>query len=353
MTTSVDIFTPAVRRAMARKGLSQEELCVCLGMSRRSIIDNFTMEKAAAFEFLLDTPAKDLWTFKKGELRALQKGRKAFNRMFSTSGVVGWARRFPVRELQNLGHIARTEGLGVARRYESGFIPREIMKFMGVASIEGWKNCYAVAQGTVNPHAYSAWLRLGELQVSRPPSDFEIDRGCIAKNLAFLRNNAVALRQGLRRNLVETLRKCDVAVLQVPAFLAAPAPRAACFWKGTRPVLQLPTGAISDGEFMEAAYYAMGYILHGRVRPSCLVIADKVISNDSSRDAQARRIAEGLLLSEAEECEIICCGRFEEPRCISYFSRVFHVRPGVIVTRLQNQRKIPRNTPLNAFKIAV
>ena len=353
MITSVDIFTPAVRRAMARKGLSQEELCVRLGMSRRSIIDNFTMEKAAAFEFLLDTPAKDLWAFKKGELRALQKGRKAFNRMFSTSGVVGWARRFPVRELQNLGHIARTEGLGVARRYESGFIPREIMKFMGVASIEGWKNCYAVAQWTVNPHAYSAWLRLGELQVSRPPSDFEIDRGCIAKNLAFLRNNAVALRQGLRRNLVETLRKCDVAVLQVPAFLAAPAPRAASFWKGAAPVLMLTGSRMEDSTFMESVYLALAHILTPGRRHSCIVCADKAVSGNPLADDAALRLAEGLLLTEAEECEIICCGRFEEKRCIEYFSGVFHVRPGIIVSRLQGQRKLPAATPLNAFKIAV
>lgn len=56
---------------MAAKGYTQEELCVRLGMSRRSIIDNFTMAKAVAIEFLLDTPAKDLWNFRKGELRAL------------------------------------------------------------------------------------------------------------------------------------------------------------------------------------------------------------------------------------------------------------------------------------------
>ena len=353
MTTSVDIFTPELRMAMACKGLTQEELFARLGISRRSIVDNFTMEKAAAIEFLLDTPAKELWPFKKGELRALQKGRREFARRFSSSEVVGWARRFPVRELQVRGCIAGTAGLGNSLRYESGFIPREIMKFMGVASIAAWEKCYAFVQGSVNPQAYSAWLRIGELQVERPPADFEIDRKSIARNLAFLRNNAIPFRQGLRRNFIETLKKCDVTVLQVPAFLTAPAPRAACFWKGLRPVLQLPTGAISDGDFMESAYYAMGYILHGRVKPSCLVTADKVISSDPTRDALARRIAEGLLLSEAEECEIICCGRFAEPRCVDYFSRVFHVRPGVIVTRLQGQRKIPLNSPLNALKVAV
>lgn len=373
MAMVTEVFTPAMFRAMAAKGYTQEDLCLRVGWSRRKIVDNFTMELAAAIEFLLDTPAKELWNFRKGELRALQAGRREFNRMLCSREVIAWARRFPVRELESRGLIASAAGMGVAgmgaighnaasaatacnshaQRYESGLVPREVMRFMGVASIAGWQKAYAIAQDTLNPHAYSAWLRVGELQVSRPPADFEIDRGCIARNLAFLRNNAVPYRAGLRRVFVETLRKCDVAVLQVPAFLAAPAPRAACFWKGARPVLQLPTGTASDGDFMESAYSAMGHILYNRKRLSCLVTADKVISSDPARGVAAMHIAENLLLTEAEECEIICCGRFEEPRCIEYFSRAFHVRPGIIVTRLQAQRKIPAISPLNAFKIAV
>lgn len=372
MAMVTEVFTPAVFRAMAAKGYTQEDLCLRVGWSRRKIVDNFTMELAAAIEFLLDTPAKELWNFRKGELRALQAGRREFNRMLCSREVIAWARRFPVRELESRGLIASAAGMGAightvghneasataagnshAQRYESGLVPREVMKFMGVASIAGWQKAYAIAQDTLNPHAYSAWLRVGELQVSRPPADFEIDRGCIARNLAFLRNNAVPYRAGLRRVFVETLRKCDVAVLQVPAFLAAPAPRAACFWKGARPVLQLPTGTASDGDFMESAYSAMGHILYNRKRLSCLVTADKVISSDPLRGVAAMHIAENLLLTEAEECEIICCGRFEEPRCIEYFSRAFHVRPGIIVTRLQAQRKIPAISPLNALKLAV
>lgn len=372
MAMVTEVFTPAMFRAMAAKGYTQEDLCLRVGWSRRKIVDNFTMELAAAIEFLLDTPAKELWNFRKGELRALQAGRREFNRMLCSREVIAWARRFPVRELESRGLIASAAGMlaaghtighnaasatiacnSHAQRYESGLVPREIMKFMGVASIAGWQKAYAIAQDTLNPHAYSAWLRVGELQVSRPPADFEIDRGCIARNLAFLRNNAVPYRAGLRRVFVETLRKCDVAVLLVPAFLAAPTPRAACFWKGARPVLQLPTGTASDGDFMESAYGAMGHILYNRKRLSCLVTADKVISSDPLRGVAAMYIAENLLLTEAEECEIICCGRFEEPRCIEYFSRAFHVRPGIIVTRLQSQRKIPAISPLNALKLAV
>ena len=40
------------------------------------------------------------------------------------------------------------------------------MKFMGVASVAGWEKQYAFVWGSANPHAYSAWVRLGELAVS-------------------------------------------------------------------------------------------------------------------------------------------------------------------------------------------
>ena len=371
MAMATEVFTPAVYRAMAAKGYTQEELCVRLGMSRRSIIDNFTMAKAVAIEFLLDTPAKDLWNFRKGELRALQAGRREFNRMLCSREVIAWARRFPVRELESRGLIASAAGMGAighnaasataattagnshAQRYESGLVPREIMKFMGVASIAGWQKAYAIAQETLNPHAYSAWLRVGELQVSRPPADFELDCDAICKNLAFLRSNAVTFRQGLRAVLLGMLRECDVTVLVVPAFLAAPAPRAACFWRGAAPVLMLTGNSMEDSTFMESLYLAMAHILTPGRKHSCIVCADKVISGNPLADDAALRLAESLLLTEAEECEIICCGRFEEKRCIEYFSGVFHVRPGVIVSRLQSQRKIPATSPLNALKLAV
>ena len=375
MAMVTEVFTPAMFRAMAAKGYTQEDLCLRVGWSRRKIVDNFTMELAAAIEFLLDTPAKELWNFRKGELRALQAGRREFNRMLCSREVIAWARRFPVRELESCGLIASAAGMGTvghtighnavsattaatagqshARRYESGLVPREIMKFMGVASIAGWQKAYAIAQETLNPHAYSAWLRVGELQVSRPPADFELDCDAIRKNLAFLRNNAVTFRQGLRAVLLGMLRECDVTVLVVPAFLAAPAPRAACFWRGAAPVLMLTGNSMEDSTFMESLYLAMAHILTPGRKHSCIVCADKVISGNPLADDAALRLAESLLLTEAEECEIICCGRFEEKRCIEYFSGVFHVRPGIIVSRLQSQRKIPATSPLNALKLAV
>ena len=43
MAMVTEVFTPAMFRAMAAKGYTQEDLCLRVGWSRRKIVDNFTM----------------------------------------------------------------------------------------------------------------------------------------------------------------------------------------------------------------------------------------------------------------------------------------------------------------------
>ena len=359
MEKSFDIFNGGVRKAMKLADLSQEELCAGLGYSRKTLVENFSMAKMCEIEFLLGIPATELWNIDSPKEKiAYTRVKSEFEKRFCCAESIAWARHFPVRELQRLGCLN-----------DSGMLPRELMKFLGVVSVDAWKVKYAVTQTAVNPHAYSAWLRLGEIQVRRPSNDFCVYREIIANNLRFLRNNSLSLKQNLRQIIVETLKKCDIAVLQVPAFIVAPTPWAAVYWKGARPVLQLATTPMSDSNFMETVYHAVGHILQQHNKRPCLLAPQSPLKDldavqgglyakrkmEESRRycSEATRIAENLLLTEAEECEIICCGHFGEKRCIEYFSRKFHVRPGIIVSRLQRQCKIPARSPLNMYKVAV
>ena len=361
MMTSSDIFNDAVRSAMKLKDLSQDELYARLGYSRRTLVDHFSAEKQCEIEFLLDAPATDLWNITDGKDKlALEQARCSFEHRFRSDEYISWAQRFPVRELQSLGFIRKSDGMSFTQKFRSGLLPREIMKFLGVASVDGWKKRYAIAQNSVNPYAYSAWIRLGELQVKTPAKEIFLYRGIIANNLKFLRRNSEPLRQSLRNSVVETLEKCDIRVLQVPAFISAPAPRSTVFWKGQQPIIQLSTAPMSDSSFLEAVYHAVGHILQEHTKRPCLMLpaAAKCATNPQSSDdnrycAEASRIAESLLMTEAEECEIICCGQFAKKECVDFFARKFQIRPGIIVSRLQQQNKIPAKSPLNAFKVAV
>lgn len=355
---AVEIFNSAVRKAMSRAGLSQEDLFARLGYSRRSLFDHFSTIKMCEIAFLLDTPADTLWDLSGDQdKRDYDCAIMNFEQRFCSDEVIAWAKQFPIRDLQRLGHIQSTEGISFNKRFKSGFIPREIMKFMNVVSIDGWKKTYATALGTQNPQVYSAWIRLGELQTERSAEEIPLFREVIANNLMFLRRNALPLKYNLRQIIIDTLQKCDITILQVPAFITAPAPKVASYWRGLRPVIQLPTTKVSDSEFLESVYHAMGHILQSHSKRPCLLAPRKIPglyhSATDEHCKEATRIAESLLLSEAEECEIICCGHFAEKKCIEFFSRKFQVRPSVIVSRLQQQNKLRSNSSLNAFKIAV
>ncbi len=132
MPTVNEIFYENVHRAMGLKGLVQDDVFARIGCSRRTFVDKFSFERMCEMEFLLDTPARDLWNVRTPEgRRTLGQAKRGFERRFRTEEAIDWARRFPIRELQRLGHIRSTGGLNFEKRFRSGLLPRELMKFMG------------------------------------------------------------------------------------------------------------------------------------------------------------------------------------------------------------------------------
>ena len=120
-------------------------------------------------------------------------------------------------------------------------------------------------------------------------------------------------------------------------------------------VIQFPTTKMDDSKYLEALFHAVAHALLHPKRIICLQLGttSESATTKSILEIEAEKFAQDALLSEAEECELICCGRFSERRCIQHFSGLFHVRPGILVERLQQQGKIKRRTLLNEFKVAV
>lgn len=331
-----------IRKALLKKRITQEECCKRLGRTRDDLIGHIQPAVALELEFLLDVSAEKVCGASPAELT---KPREQFLKALSSKEMQDFARKFPIKQLKKLGYLPGTYPL-----------PYEILKFMGVSSIEGWKTYYGPLQGTVNPYAYSAWIRLGELQCQRPTTEIPLDKNEITQNLAYLRKNSISLQTNLRNIATEALGECNIQVVQIPAFLTAPLPDAACYWCGNRPVIQVPTSSSIDARFLKAIFHAVGHILLHPKRTICLQGISTCFKPTPDRlesEQEANLFAERHLLTEAEECEIICCGRFAEKRCIQYFSSVFKVRPGIIVDRLQDIKKLPSRTLLNSLKIAV
>ena len=256
-----------------------------------------------------------------------------------------WVRRFPVKALQKRGHLPHVPcGTGAVLA---------TLRFMGVAGESGFEKSYAFASGSAAPQVYAAWVRIGELHVARNfpriTNKIAIDSALLAENLKALRRDAGG---NLRASVASVLRDCDICFVEVEPFLSAPYPSCASYWVGERPVIQVPTTRMSDSALLECVCRAAWH-LAARRKHSAFLIAPERGALAVASDSEARRFAEDVLLPEADECRLICCGRFEEERCIRYFSRTLRVRPGILVERLQQQGKLPRRTLLNDFKVAV
>ena len=329
----------SIKQLRKREHITLDELFRRLGFSRGKVIDNPTAESSSAFQYAFGN--ENAYKLSSEQSKELEK-------------LIPWARLFPIRALQKMGHIP-------ANAKDANLV-YAILHFMNVGSIEGFNNFYSATLHTTNPQTYAAWIRLGELRVNRTSVDFKPDRDAIFANLKFLRTNAFFHRDDVRELARDVLQSCGIEYIEVEPFMTAPSPICAFYWRGYRPVVQFTTTKMEDSKYIEALFHAIAHGLFHPLRTSCLQVgtaAQQTQTNNGTAEIQniqeieASTFAQDMVLSEAEECELICCGNFSERRCIQHFSGLFRVRPGILVERLQQQGKIRRRSPLNDFKIAV
>lgn len=331
-------FKRSIQDCCKRERISQEMFCQRLGctMSELRYAGNWSRIAHGA------------WVAFGAKLEGYEP-RSAREERAWAEQLLPWIRRFPVKALQKRGLLPHgTCGAGSVR---------DVLRFMGVGGREGFDKTYAFTLDSVAPQVYAAWIRIGETLASadaaKSKSTFAVDKDLLARNLKTLTRNSGV---GLRSAIAKALRDSGIGYIEVEPFIAAPYPTCASFWIGDAPFIQASTSRINDSVLLESICRTAWHIAaHPRRRSSFLVAPCNAPASptQNTQDAEAQKFAGDLLLPEADECRLICCGRFEEDRCIRYFSRTLRVRPGILVERLQQQGKLPHRTLLNDFKVAV
>lgn len=252
-----------------------------------------------------------------------------------------WVRKFPIKALEQRGQIQFADD----RELVEG-----IFRFMKIGRKAGLEKYYACTKQTIAPAIYAAWIRLGEISVKRLTDEFVFDEVIIDRNLKFLRRNSFFSGQNLRSAVKEAIENCDIKFVEVEPFITAPFPVCASYWVGNQPVVQLTTTKLNDALLLNAVARAVGHLLYHSKRSVYLQWGEQ---KSSELGPKATQFAENILLTEAEECELICGGHFEERRCIQHYAKVFKVRPSLLIRRLQEQGKLSWKSRLNEFKAAV
>jgi len=316
-------------------GLSQAELAKRTGRPLKTINEivkgkaAITPETALQLERVLGVPAS-FWN--KLE-RNYREALAAIKERRTLESGRNWAKRFPVRELVKRKAISDfNDDIGLVRA---------MLQFFGVSSTSAWKRIWTLSSTayrrspafTHSPEATAAWLRLGEIEAKKLQLP-TFDRTAFKKALTRIRELMNAAPKDLNVRLIEECRKVGVALVFVKE-LPKTRVHGAVRWIGDKPIIQLSCRYKVEDIFWFSFFHEAAHVLlHGK--------RDVFLEDDkrqNEKEKQADTFAANQLIAEVHWRQFVAGSDFSEPS-IKAFAGAVNVPPGIVVGRLQHEKKI-------------
>lgn len=259
---------------------------------------------------------------------------------------VGWANRFPIKELARHGQID-VEASPVD-------LASQLLAYFGVSSPAGWEQhwgraaaSYRLAKSAaVSPYALTAWLRWGEREADQiDVGDFDEDRFRNALEAARPLSR-LAIFDIAKEQLVELFARAGVALVVLPSLLGAPASGASRWYRGGHPLIQVTLRYLSEDQFWYSVYHEAGHLITGRRGRDVLEEIDGNAETEDERLADA--FARDQLIPPAGLAAFVDRGLFDRAS-VRAFAAELHVSPGIVVGRLEHDRHVRRGQ-LNDLK---
>lgn len=321
------------------RGMSQAELAERTGRSRKHINEiikgkqPITPETALQLERVLGVTA-DFWNNRQREYEEALARVSECRRL---SRYIGWARRFPYRDMAKLGWVKDT-------RDRVGRL-RHLLNFFGVAGVPEWEDRWSPLRADFrkskafksNRYAVAAWLRAGERAAqtveTRPYNEAEF-RTALSATRA-LTQEAVAMFVPRMETLCA---KAGVAVAFVPALSGTRAYGATQWVTPDKALIQLSLRGKTDDHLWFAFFHEAGHILrHGK--KDKFIEATGQWKTTDALEAEADRFACDHLIPPPQYAAFVARGDYSA-LAIKAFARSTGVASGIVVGRLQHDKKI-------------
>jgi len=319
---------------LEERGMAQAELAERTGRSKKLINEiiqgkaPITAETALQFELVLGVPAR-FW------LEREQQHRESLARRDEAASfvaVIDWLKQVPVKDMVKLGWIERyQEPIGQLRA---------VLRFFGIASPDQWEASTAAFRKSPafesDPMAIAAWLRRGELdaqKIAYAPFDEAAFRALLAR----LRNLTVEPADHFQPPLVTLCAAVGVAVVFVPELPRTHVSGATRWLSPTRALIQLSLRHKTDDHLWFTFFHEAGHILlHGKRD----IFLESGVADDEKEQAANRFAADMLIAPEAWE-RFVSTRDYRSKLVIGSFAREIGIAPGIVVGRLQHEKKIP------------
>ena len=316
-------------------GMSQAELAERTGRPKKTINEiikgkaAITPETALQFERVLGTPA-GFWNNLE---RNYQETQARINEQKSLQRQINWLKKLPVNALVKMGWV---------KKYTDKVQQlQEVLNFFGVASPEQWETRWMGTQVSYrtskvfsnDPYAIASWLRMGEL-TARNISCKPFDASKFRNSLMSIRQLTVKPPEHFQGEVIRLCAEAGVAVAfepEIPGIMAS----GATWWVNpNKAVIQLSLRYKSDDQLWFSFFHEAGHILlHGK--------KEVFIEGDgkNSKEDEVDNFASDFLIPLKQYRQFIQSGRCSKA-AIQNFASDLGIAPGVVVGRLQHDRKI-------------
>ena len=325
-------------------GMSQAELAERMGRPREKINDiikgrePITTPTAYQLEKVLGIPA----TFWLNREKTYRKELYELLQQEELEKKKEWLSEFPVNEMRKFGWLPDTR--------EKHVLVDSLLKFFCVASTDEWERIYVDKEvpvvfrvslaHTQNPHAISAWLRIGEIQAKEIEIE-EFDKKKFKEALAEIKELAFFMPDNFAQQLQNICAKCGVALVFTQNLPQAPI-SGATRWFHNKPVIQLSGRFRSNDHFWFTFFHEAAHIiLHGKKDVFLENVEGTEI--DQEKEEEANAFAAKILLTGRQLQEIINAAPLTE-EMIYDFAEKFRTPARVIIGRLQHVKLIPFST---------
>ena len=333
---------------LEEKGIYQADLARRMGRPIPAINEiikgdkTITSETALQLEQVLGVPAH-IWTGLEAQYQ-LVKARE--NERAQLENDIPLLEQIPFVDLARLGFVKKTRNA-----LEK---VKELQRFFGVSALTNMPQVKAFAPAfrcsgkrKASPYALAAWLRCGEIKAreieTKPVSKDKLDAV-----LAEAKKMTVQPPETFLPVLTRMLAEAGVALVMLP-HLPKTYAHGATFWLGSDKAVVLMSlrGSWAD-MFWFSLFHELAHVLKHDKR---LTFIDDGEANPAVRkqEDEANAFAgEQLIPSKAYE-GFMQSGSFgSEP--IRAFAREMGVHPGIVVGRLQHDKKLPEATVLNRLR---
>lgn len=322
-------------------GMTQAELATRTGLSPKHVnqvlngVAHLSPEVAQKLELATGIPAR-LWNRLEADYRStlmrLQQRREL-------AGDLSWLKLLPVKELVRRGALPTEPSDRVSRI-------QQLLGFFGVASPAAWNQLWlspeaAFRQSTafeVQAGALAAWLRLGELKaqsVDCKPFDGTLLKNSIPQMRELTLQPPDVYGPELRRMCAD-VGVVLVFIKEIPGGRVSGAAR---WMTPTEALVQISGRYGTDDQIWFTFFHELAHVLlHSK---KAMWIDDETEVSSDGPEREADQFARDVLIPPAAvQAYESLPARLPEIRA---FARDIGIAPGIVVGRLQREKRLPRN----------